>query len=146
MDLPGRRTLAAAAAGIGVLALVGAGSALLADDAAEADPLSPEAPSLADFSFRAAGPCRFDAGRGGLVGHFVVSTHDVGRFTMDLEAVPHEGVGDLDVTTEHAVRVSVPFFAGQTRKDFDVVVPLSGADHARGYDECRYTLNPTGPD
>jgi len=32
---------------------------------------------------------------------------------------------------------------GETRKQFDVVVPLSEADYQDGYPKCRYVANPT---
>jgi hypothetical protein len=116
----------------------------VAQPADEADPLTTEAPHVANFKMRATGPCSYEPDRGGLVAHFDVSTSDAGRFTVDLKAVTKEGADNLDVSTTHVVRVTVPFYGGRTRKQFDVVVPLTEAEHQDGYRRCRYLVNPTG--
>ena len=38
-----------------------------------------------------------------------------------------------DISTTHVDRFTVPFHGGQTRKQFDVVVPLTEADTQDGY-------------
>lgn len=139
-----RRALAALVAiAAAVLVLLGLLVAvLIGRSGAEANPLDTDAPALADATFRATG-CRYEPDRGGLVTHFDVSTSDAGRFTVDLEAVTDEGADNLDISTTHVVRVTVPFYGGRTRKQFDVVVPLSETDHQHGYRKCRYTYNGT---
>ena len=124
-----------------VLVALGVVAFLVARGGDDPGPLDADAPALANASFRPTG-CTYDADRGGLVTHWDISTRDTGRFTVDVEAVPEEGIGNLDVTTTHVVRVTVPFYEGQTRKQLDVVVPLSRADYQQGYRKCRYTLNP----
>ena len=109
---------------------------------AEMNPLDPDAPALADFTFHARG-CSYQADRGGLVVHFDVDSSDAGRFTVDVEGVTDEGVDNLDISTTHVVRYTVPFYGGRSRQQFDVVVPLTEADYQRGYRKCRYTVNPT---
>ncbi len=146
-----RRTvlvLVALAAVVIVLALVFVLIALSRDgilrSADETDPLDLEATHVADVKMHATGPCSYEPDRGGLVAHFDVSTSDAGRFTVDLKAVTKEGADNLDISTTHVVRVTVPFYGGQTRKQFDVVVPLAKADYQDGYRKCRYLINPTG--
>jgi len=107
---------------------------------AEPDPLDSDAPGLADLTFHTNG-CSYQPDRGGLVVHFAVSTRDAGRFTVDVAAVTDEGAHNLDISTQHVVRLTVPFYGGQTRKEFDVVVPLTEADYQHGYRKCRYTVN-----
>jgi hypothetical protein len=135
-----RRVLVALVA-LDVLVVIGIVTYLAVRGGDDPGPLDSGAPALANAGFRPTG-CTFDADRGGLVTHWDVSTREAGRFTVDVEAVPEEGIGNLDVTTTHAVRVTVPFYEGQTRKRFDVVVPLSRSDYQDGYRKCRYTLNP----
>lgn len=86
--------------------------------------------------------CDYDPERGGLVVHFDVSTRDAGRFTVDVSAVTVEGADNLDISTPHVVRFSVPFYGGPTQREFDVVVPLTEAEHEDGYRKCRYSVNP----
>ena len=132
-----RRTvliLVALAAAVMALGLV---AALIVQSPDETDPLGSEAPHVASFKMHAGGGCRYEPDRGGLVAHFDVSTSEAGRFTVDLKAVTKEGADNLDLSTPHVVRVTVPFFGGQTRKQFDVVVPLPRADHRDGYTKCR---------
>ena len=126
-----------------LLVVIGILTYLATRGGGEPGPLDADAPALANASFHPTG-CTYDADRGGLVTHWDISTRDTGRFTVDVEAVPEEGVGNLDVTTTHVVRVTVPFYEGQTRKRFDVVVPLASSDYQDGYRKCRYTVNPTG--
>lgn len=140
------RGLLVAAAVLGVLAVVGVVGARAAHDGGATDPMAADAPFLAHYSFRPTGSCAFAPERGGLVAHFDLRTHDTGQLTFQVEAVTAEGDGDLDITTPHAVRVTVPFYAGQTRKQLDVVVPLSRSDYESGYRKCRFTLNPNGAD
>ena len=115
----------------------------IVDSQEETNPLDADAPALADFTFHPEGPCSYEPDRGGMVVHMDVSSRDAGRFTIDVEAVTDEGLDNLDISTTHVVRVSVPFYGGQTRKEFDVVVPLTEADHQDGYRKCRWTVNPT---
>ena len=149
-DGPGRRAGRALLIVVGVVVLVvvvvGVVAVRLAPDRGTPNLLDAEAPALSDFTFHSVRGCRFEADRGGLVASVDLRTRATGRFTIDLEAVPARGVGNLDVVTTHAVRVTVPFYAGQTRKRFDVVVPLTRADYEQGYRKCRYTLNPSGAD
>lgn len=137
----GRRRRALLGLGAVATALVLLGLVVvIAQDRSQPHPLDADAPALADLTFHTKG-CAFDPDRGGLVVHFAVSTADEGRFTVDVAAVTDQGADDLDVTTPHVVRFTVPFYGGQTRKEFDVVVPLSPADYQQGYQKCRYTLN-----
>jgi len=138
--------LVAVAAIIGVIGVAGVVAVRVAHGRGGTDLLDADAPALADFTFHSTRACTFEPDRGGLVAHFDLSTHETGRFTVDLEAVTDEGADDLDVATTHAVRVTVPFYAGQTRKQLDVVVPVSRAEYERGYRKCRYTVNPDGAD
>jgi len=109
------------------------------------DPLDAKGPGLANVTMRTRGDCRFEPDRGGMVAHFDVRTSDAGQFTVTLSAVTDEGVDDLDkATTEHAVRVTVPFYGGRARKQFDVVVPLTEAEHEQGYRKCRYDIYGAG--
>jgi hypothetical protein len=137
---PMRRVLLALVV-LDVLVVIGIVAYLATRGGDQPGPLDADAPALANVSFRPTG-CTYDADRGGLVTHWDISTRDAGRFTVDVEAVPEEGIGNLDVTTPHAVRVTVPFYGGRTRKRFDVVVPLARSDYQDGYRKCRYTLNP----
>ena len=105
---------------------------------AETNPLDADAPGLAHVTFHTRG-CSYEPDRGGLVVHFAVSTRDAGRFTVDVSAVTDEGADNLDISTKHVVRFTVPFYGGTARKEFDVVVPLTEADYQQGYRECRYT-------
>lgn len=130
-----RAVLVAIAAVFAVLGLV---AVLIGQSQAETNPLDSEAPALAHFTMHS-GKCGYEPGRGGLVAHFDVSTSDAGRFTVDVEAVTDEGADNLDISTTHVVRFTVPFYGGQTRKEFDVVVPLTEADYQHGYRKCRYT-------
>ena len=103
----------------------------------DADPLAADAPGLSDVTFRPTG-CTYEPDRGGLVAHFDVRTSDAGRFTIDVSAVTQEALDDLDITTPHVVRYTVPFYGGQSHKEFDVVVPLTEAEYQQGYRKCRY--------
>jgi hypothetical protein len=124
---------------LGVVAVV-----VLGQDRDETNPLSADAPGLTEFTIRPfTEDCRYEPARGGLVAHFDVSTSDAGRFTVDVEAVTDEGMDDLDISTPHVVRFTVPFYGGRTRKQFDVVVPLTEADYRDGYRKCRYIANGT---
>ena len=149
-DRERRRTLAVVAASAVAVLVVGVVAGVVVAHVAlrggEPGPLDAEAPPLAHFTFHSTQGCRFDADRGGLVAHLDLTTRSTGRFTVDLEAVPAAGVGDLDVTTPHAVRLTVPFYGGRAHKQFDVVVPLTRAEYDQGYRKCRYTLNPNGAD
>ena len=144
---PGRRRLRAvlgliAVAVVAVLALaVGALAFLLPRSGDTTDPLGDDAPGLTSVTLRTTG-CTFQPERGGMVAHFIVRTHVAGRFTVDVKAVTAEGADNLDIATQHVVRYTVPFYGGQTRREFDVVVPLSEKEHQDGYRECRYDLNP----
>jgi hypothetical protein len=131
--------LVALAAAVIVVGLV---AVRIVDSQEETNPLDADAPALADFTFHPGGPCSYEPDRGGMVVHMDVSSGDAGRFTVDVEAVTEEGLDNLDISTTHVVRVSVPFYGGQTRKQFDVVVPLTEADHQDGYRKCRWTVNP----
>jgi len=126
---------------VAVVSVVGATAYLIGRAGSSNDPLGDDAPTLADPRFRTEG-CSFQPERGGLVVHFDVTSSDAGRFTVDVSAVTAEGADDLDVTTEHVVRYTVPFYGGQTRRQFDVVVPLSQAEYRDGYRKCRWHLNP----
>lgn len=126
-----------------VLTLLGLVAVLIEQSQAETNPLDADAPALADFTFHVEG-CSYEPDRGGLVVHFDVSTRDAGRFTVDVGAVTDEGLDNLDIPTTHVVRLSVPFYGGQTRQEFDVVVPVSEADYQDGYRKCRYNVNPMG--
>ncbi len=119
--------------------LVGLGLVLVGvKNRAETNPLDADAPGLAHVTFHTRG-CSYEPDRGGLVVHFAVSTRDAGRFTVDVSAVTDEGADNLDISTKHVVRFTVPFYGGTARKEFDVVVPLTEADYQQGYRECRYT-------
>ncbi len=125
-----------------VFAVLGLVAVLIGQSQAETNPLDSEAPALSDFAMHSGGKCTYEPGRGGLVAHFDVSTSHAGRFTVDVEAVTDEGADNLDISTTHVVRFTVPFYGGQTRQQFDVVVPLTEADYQHGYRKCRYTVNP----
>ena len=122
-----------------VFIVLGLVAVLIGQNRAETNPLDADAPALADFTIHPTGRCSYEPDRGGLVAHFEVSTRDAGRFTVDVEAVTDEGADNLDISTTHVVRFTVPFYGGQTRKEFDVVVPLTEADYQHGYRKCRYT-------
>ena len=130
-----------AVAVVAVLALVVGVLAFVLPHGGTTDPLGEDAPGLADASFRAQG-CRYQPERGGLVVHFAVRSSDTGRFTVDVKAVTAEGADDLDVATQHVVRYTVPFYGGPTRREFDVVVPVSEQEYRDGYRTCRWDLNP----
>jgi hypothetical protein len=101
------------------------------------DPLDADAHGLSDVTFRSTG-CTYEPDRGGLVAHFDVRTSDAGRFTVDVSAVTQEALDNADITTPHVVRYTLPFYGGQSHKEFDVVVPLSEAEYQQGYRKCRY--------
>jgi hypothetical protein len=130
----------AAVAVAGMVVVLGLVVILSMQDRAGTNPLDSEAPGLADVTFHTKG-CSFEPDRGGLVVHFAVSTRDAGRFSVDVAAVTDEGADNLDIPTKHVVRFTVPFYGGQTRQEFDVVVPLAEADYQQGYRKCRYTVN-----
>ena len=104
----------------------------------EADPLDQDVSGPADLTFDPSG-CRYEPERGGLVVHFTVETSDAGRFAIDVSAVTEEGADDQDISTPHVVRYVVPFYGGRTKKEFDVVVPLTDAEHRQGYRKCRWS-------
>ncbi len=118
---PGRKhrravlVLVAIAAVFIVLGLV---AVLIGQNRAETNPLDADAPALADVTFHTKG-CSYESERGGLVVHFDVSTRAAGRFTVDVAAVTDEGADNLDISTTHVVRFTVPFYGGQTRQQFD---------------------------
>lgn len=132
-----RAVLVAIAAVVIVLGLV---AVLVGRSQGETNPLDADAPGLAHFRVQPSG-CSYEPDRGGLVAHFEVSTRDAGRLTLDVEAVTDEGKDNLDIPTTHVVRFTVPFYGGPSRQEFDVVVPLTEADHQDGYRECRYWVN-----
>jgi hypothetical protein len=121
-----------------VFAVLGLAAVLIVQSQVETSPLDSEAPAVSDFTMRTRGECTYEPDRGGLVAHFDVSTSDAGRFTVDLEAVTAEGADNLDISTTHVVRFTVPFYGGRARQRFDVVVPLTEADYQQGYRKCRY--------
>jgi hypothetical protein len=123
-----------------VCVVLGLALVLIGQHGDEPNPLDSDAPGLADVTFHAKG-CSYEPDRGGLVVHFDVSTPDAGRFMVDVAAVTDEGADNLDISTTHVVRFTVPFYGGQTRKEFDVVVPVSEADYQQGYRQCHYTVN-----
>ncbi len=127
-----------------VFVALGLVAVLIGQNREETDPLDADAPHVADFTMHSGGPCTYEPERGGMVAHFEVSTREAGRFTVDLAAVTEEGLDNLDISTPHVVRFTVPFYGGPTRNQFDVVVPLTAADYQHGYRECRWTVNPTG--
>jgi hypothetical protein len=133
-----RRAVLVLVAVAAVIVVLGVVAVLVQRSHAETDPLDSEAPGLAHMTMRTGGKCTYEPDRGGLVAHFDVSTSDAGRFTVDVEAVTDEGADNLDVATKHVVRYTVPFYGGQTRQQFDVVVPLTEADYQQGYRQCRY--------
>jgi hypothetical protein len=128
---------------VAVLVVLGVVAFVMARSGDDPGPLDADAPALELGKARPSG-CAYRPDLGGLVTHFDVSGKGAGRFTVDLEAVTKEGVDNLDISTTHAVRVTVPFYAGQTRQKFAVVVPVSDADYQDGYRKCRWTINPTG--
>ena len=132
--------LAAVVGVAGVVVVLGLVVILSMQDRPGTNPLDSDAPGLADVTFHTKG-CSFEPDRGGLVVHFAVSTRDAGRFSVDVAAVTDEGADNLDIPTKHVVRFTVPFYGGQTRQEFDVVVPLTEADYQQGYRKCRYTVN-----
>ena len=127
-----------------VVVVLGVVAVLVGRGQDEPDPLDADAPGLADFTFRPTARCTYEPDRGGMVAPLEVSTRDAGRFTVDVRAVTDAGASNEDISTEHVVRVTVPFYGGQTRKRFDVVVPLTEAEYQQGYRECRWTIDPTG--
>jgi hypothetical protein len=128
---------------VAVLVVLGVVAFVIARSGEDPGPLDAHAPALEVGKVRPSG-CAYRPDLGGLVTHFDVSGKGAGRFTVDLEAVTKEGADNLDISTTHAVRVTVPFYAGQTRREFAVVVPVSDADYQDGYRKCRWTINPTG--
>jgi len=138
----GRRAAGLVAIAASMLLVLGLVAVLALRSGAEANPLDSDAPALADVRFHITG-CRYEPDSGGLVTHVDVSTSDTGRFTVDVEATTDEGADNLDISTTHVVRVTVPFYGGSARKQFDVVVPLSRSDFRDGYRKCRYTYNGT---
>ena len=139
-----RRAVLAIVAIAAVFVVLGLVVVLIGHNGEETDPLDADAPHVADFTMHPGERCRYEPDRGGMVAHFEVSTRDAGRFTVDLAAVTEEGLDNLDIATPHVVRFTVPFYGGETRKQFDVVVPLTEADYQHGYRKCRWTVNPTG--
>lgn len=138
-----RRAVLVLVAIAAVFIVLGLVAVLIGQNRAETNPLDADAPALADFTIHPTGRCSYEPDRGGLVAHFEVSTRDAGRFTVDVEAVTDEGADNLDISTTHVVRFTVPFYGGPSRQQFDVVVPLTEADYQHGYRKCRYTVNPT---
>ena len=134
-----RRVLVLAGLGAAVL-VVGLAVVLLVRDDAPTSPLDADSAGLANLTIRPT-QCSYQPERGGLVAHFVVRTSDAGLLTLDVKAVTDEGADDLDVVSPHVVRYTVPFYGGRTTRQFDVVVPLSEAEHRDGYRKCRYDLN-----
>lgn len=126
-----------------VFIVLGLVAVLIGQGQEETNPLDADAPHLGGFTVHPGGKCSYDPDRGGLVAHFDVSARSAGRFTVDLEAVTDEGLDNLDISPARVVRFTVPFYGGQTRHEFDVVVPLTEADYQDGYRKCRYTVNPT---
>jgi hypothetical protein len=140
-----RATLVLVAAAAAFVLVLGIIAVVIARGEDTTDPLDASGPGLANVTMRTRGDCRFEPDRGGMVAHFDVRTSDVGQFTVTLSAVTDEGADDLDeATTEHAVRVTVPFYGGRARKQFDVVVPLTEAEHEQGYRKCRYDVYGAG--
>ena len=137
-----RRTVLVLLAVAAVFVVLGVVAVRIVDSQEQTSPLDADAPHLVDFTFHPSGKCRYEPDLGGLVAHFVVRVRGAGRFTVDLEAVTDEH--NLDISSTHVVRYTVPFFGGQTRHEFDVVVPLTEADYQDGYRRCLYTINPTG--
>jgi hypothetical protein len=137
-----RRAVLVLAAVAAVLVVLGYVAVRIVDSQEETGPLDAEAPHLADFTFRPGGKCRYEPALGGLVAHFDVRARGAGRFTIDLAAVTDDD--SFDVPPTHVVRYTVPFFTGQTRQEFYVVVPVTEADYQDGFRKCRYTINPTG--
>jgi hypothetical protein len=133
----GLTALAGLAAGV---VLAGLTLVVLGHDDADANPLDDTAPGLSHFSFHPRG-CAYQPDRGGMVAHFEVTTSDRGRFTLDVQAVTREGADDLDIVSPHVVRYTVPFYGGRATRQFDVVVPLTDAEHQDGYRRCRYVVN-----
>jgi hypothetical protein len=144
---PRRRRRLAVLVVSGIVAALALGGTVAFVVAADDDPgpLDADAPALELGDVRPSG-CAYRPDLGGLVTHFDVTGKGAGRFTVDLEAVTKEGADDLDISTTHAVRVTVPFHSGQERQEFAVVVPVSRADYRDGYRKCRWTINPTGPE
>lgn len=138
-----RRAVLVLVAIAAVFIVLGLVAVLIGQNRAETNPLDADAPALADFTIHPTGRCSYEPDRGGLVAHFEVSTRDAGRFTVDVEAVTDEGADNLDISTTHVVRFTVPFYGGPSRQQFDVVVPLTEADYQHGDRKCRYTVNPT---
>lgn len=138
-----RRAVLVLVAIAAVFIVLGLVAVLIGQNRAETNPLDADAPALADFTIHPTGRCSYEPDRGGLVAHFEVSTRDAGRFTVDVEAVTDEGADNLDISTTHVVRFTVPFYGGPSRQQFDVVVPLTEANYQHGYRKCRYTVNPT---
>lgn len=136
-----RRAVLGLVAIAAVLASLGLVAVLTEASEAETDSLGSATPALSHFTMQPGGECTYAPDRGGLVAHFDVRTSESGRFTVDLEAVTDEGSDNLDIPTPHVVRVTVPFYGGQSRKEFDVVVPLTEADYQDGYRKCRYAVN-----
>jgi hypothetical protein len=135
----GRRAVLVLVTVAAVFTVLGLVAVLIGQSHDETSLLDPDAPGLSHFTMHTGGKCTYEPDRGGLVAHFDVSSPDAGRFTVDLEAVTDEGADNLDISTTHVVRFTVPFYGGQTRKQFDVVVPLTEADYQHGYRQCRYT-------
>ena len=134
------RLVLAAIAGVFVVLVLGLVVVLSVQNRAEPNPLDSDAPALAGFTFHTKG-CSYEPDRGGMVVHFAVSTRDAGRFSVDVSAVTDEGADNLDISSKHVVRYTVPFYGGQTRQEFDVVVPLTETDYQQGYRKCRYSVN-----
>ncbi len=136
--------LVAMALGLAAPSLWSVGTAALAGDGDGTSRLDEGTPFVGAWIMRPTKDgCRYDRRLGGMVAHFDVSAKAAGRFTIDLEAVTDGGAENLDVTTGHVVRTTVPF-SGPGRRQLHVVVPLTQAEHRQGYGKCRYIVNPTG--
>ena len=149
---PGRRPRRAALVLLAVAVVLGlaapaawtVGKAVLASPDREGpDLLDAETPHVSEFTYRQ-DRCRYEPQLGGMVARFHIRSRETGRFTVDVEAVTPEGLGNLDITTTHVVRLTAPVYRGPAWQQLEVVVPLSEADHQEGYRKCRYTVNPTG--
>jgi hypothetical protein len=137
----GRTVLVLVAVAAVFLLVLGIVAVVIARGDDTTDPLDAQGPGLAHVSMRTRGACRYDPDSGGMVAHFDVRSSDAGQFTVTLSAVTDDGADNLDdAATRHAVRVTVPFYGGRARKQFDVVVPLTEAEHEQGYRTCRYDI------
>lgn len=131
--------VAALAVLVALAAAFAGGWLLAADGPAASDPAAGAAEDVAvvgSFAVSAGEEgCSYDAARGGLVLEDVtVASEDDGR----LEVTFYVERGSLDDVLPTSATLVVTFDDERREHTFDVVLPVSRAQHDAGYDDCRW--------